>query len=299
MIKINNIRHSFGDLVSLDGVSTEIRDGSIYGLIGSNGSGKSTLLRIMCGIYRPERGGILYDDADIFEEPDIKSGVIYISDEPYFLANSTLDIMAKFYSGIYRSFDWSRYDELVDKFGLPTGRPLRGFSKGMKKQAAIILSLASRPRVLLFDETFDGLDPKMRRLFCSILAEAAADGITSIVASHSLRELEDICDHIGLLDHGKLLVSCELDELKGQAHKVQVVIKDRESPEFVALVPELIGLHWSGSLATFVIKGTEDDVKSTIRKISGDYFELIPLTLEEIFIHEMEGSGYDVTQIIK
>ena len=299
MIRLDNISHSFGDVRSFENVTAEIRDGSIYGLIGSNGSGKSTLLRIMCGVYRPETGGVYYDGVEVFEEPGVKSGVIYISDEPYFVANSTLASMAKFYAGIYRSFDYTRYEELVQLFGLPTERKLSGFSKGMKKQAAIILSLASRPRCLLFDETFDGLDPKMRRLFCGIIAEAAADGITSIVASHSLRELEDICDHIGLLSGGKLLVSCELDEMREKAHKVQAVIKNRESAEFAALVPSLIGLKWSGSLATFVLKGSESEVRSAVEAVCGDYYELIPLTLEEIFISEMEGSGYDVNQIIQ
>ena len=142
MIKLDNISHSFGDVRSLENVSTEIRDGSIYGLIGSNGSGKSTLLRIMCGVYRPESGGAYYDGIEVFEEPEIKRSVLYIPDEPYFIANSTLASMAKFYSGIYRSFDYARYDELVKLFGLPTERKLSGFSKGMKKQAAIILSLA-------------------------------------------------------------------------------------------------------------------------------------------------------------
>ena len=299
MIKIDNISHSFGDIRSLENVTAEIKDGSIYGLIGSNGSGKSTLLRIMCGIYRPEGGGVYYDDVEVFEEPDVKSGVIYISDEPYFLANSNLGQMAKFYAGIYPTFDFERYNELVNIFGLSTTRRLSGFSKGMKKQAAIILSLAARPRVLLFDETFDGLDPKMRRIFCGILGEAAADGITSIVASHSLRELEDICDHIGLLSGGKLLVSCELDDMKGRAHKIQAVIKDRESREFAELVPSLIGLKWSGSLATFVMRGSEDEVKAAVDRVSADYYELIPLTLEEIFISEMEVSGYDVDSIVR
>lgn len=299
MIHIENISHSFGDVRSLENVTTDIKDGSIYGLIGSNGSGKSTLLRIMCGVYRPEAGGIYYDGVEVFEEPDTKSGVIYIPDEPYFLANSTLLSMADFYSGIYRTFDRQRFKELTDIFGLPTERRLVGFSKGMKKQAAIILALASRPRVLLFDETFDGLDPKMRRIFCGILGEAAADGITSIVASHSLRELEDICDCIGLLSDGKLLVSCELDELREKAHKVQAVIKDRESEAFTALAPSLIGMKWSGSLATFVMKGSEAEVVKAVEAVSGDYYELIPLTLEEIFISEMEGSGYDVNRIIQ
>ena len=206
MIQINGVTKYYGEFKSLDAISAYIADGSIFGLVGSNGSGKSTLLRVMSGIFRADSGEVLYDGENVYENVKLKDTVVYLSDDQYFLPNSTLRDMAKMYASIYSRFSWEEFNKLVGIFGLPENRKINTFSKGMQKQAAILLGIAAKPRYLLCDETFDGLDPVMRQLVKRILAESvAANGITPIIASHNLRELEDICDHIGLLHKGGIL----------------------------------------------------------------------------------------------
>ncbi len=283
------VSHFFGDVQSLDCITTQIGNGSIFGLIGSNGSGKSTLLRILSGIYHPVSGRVLCDGIPTYENPQLKRQIVYLSDEPYFLPNASMNDMAAFYRGVYPAFDDARFAELAGTFGLDRTRRLSGFSRGMKKQAAISLVLAARPRWLLFDETFDGLDPQMRRIFCSMLAEASVDGVTSIVASHSLRELEDICDHVALLHRGQLLLDCDLDDLKETTHRVQAIF--RTEPDLTPLAPT--GLSRRASLYTFTVQSSESDLRAALDAMHPEFYELIPLTLEEIFINEMEEHGYD------
>ena len=206
MIKINGVTKYYDTFKSLDNVTAWISDGSIFGIVGSNGSGKSTLLRIMCGIFRADGGEVLYDEENVYENVALKDKIIYLSDDQFFLPSSTLYDMAKLYASIYSSFSWETYNNLVELFGLPKNRKIATFSKGMQKQSAILLGLSAKPKYLLCDETFDGLDPVMRQLVKRILAEAVAeDGLTAIIASHNLRELEEICDHIGLLHKGGIL----------------------------------------------------------------------------------------------
>ena len=242
MIEIKNISKSYGDVKSLTDINSTIAAGSIYGLIGSNGSGKSTLLRIMCGIMRGDEGQVEYDGMPVFENPDVKKNVIFLSDEQYFLPNSTLDEMAGVYASFYPDFSREKYHELAKLFNLPYDRKISTFSKGMKKQASVLLALASNVKYLLCDETFDGLDPVMRQLVKKLLAdEVVTRGMTPVIASHNLREIEDICDHIGLLHRGGILFESEIDSLKQEIHTVQIVLGDDKQSACVLVYP----MHYS------------------------------------------------------
>jgi ABC-2 type transport system ATP-binding protein len=298
MIKIINVNKSFGKVKSLDNIRAEIPDGSIFGIIGSNGAGKSTLLRIIAGIYSADIGCVQCDGVNVWENPKIKEEIIYISDEQYFMPHSTIDGMMKLYSEIYRNFDSDYCRKLCDIFHLEKDRKINTFSKGMQKQASIILSIAAKPRYLLCDETFDGLDPVMRQLVKRILADKVAAGeITPIIASHNLRELEDICDHIGLLHKGGILFESEIDSLKDNMHTVQLVSSDETAESLVsALSP--VSIKHRGSMWTLVVRGSEGEISSCLRDSECVFHEIIPMTLEEIFISEMEERGYDYAQML-
>ena len=296
MIKINGVSKYYDTVKSLDNVSAEITDGSIFGLVGSNGSGKSTLLRVMCGIFRADGGEVLYDGENVYENVKLKDKILYLSDDQFFLPSSTLLDMAKLYASVYSSFSWDTYNKLVELFGLPKTRKIVTFSKGMQKQSAILLGLSARPKYLLCDETFDGLDPVMRQLVKRILADEVAEGgITPIIASHNLRELEDICDHIGLLHKGGILFESEIDSLKENIHTVQAVFSG-EQPTLSTL--NTVSVKQRGSMVTAVVRGTREEVAASIEALAPDFYEIIPLTLEEIFISEMEERGYDYTKVV-
>lgn len=299
MISIENISKTYGDIKSLSGINAEIGSGSIYGLIGSNGSGKSTLLRIMCGIMRPDSGSVSYDSQTVYENPDVKKTVVYLSDEQYFLSNSTPDEMARLYGSLYPNFSYKRYSELLNLFGLDGSRKISTFSKGMKKQTAILLGLSCNPKYLLCDETFDGLDPVMRLLVKRILAEeVATKGLTPVIASHNLREIEDICDHIGLLHEGGILFESEIDALKSEIHTVQGVFDEDKRAGDIFGDFHIVSENKRGSLMTAVIRGDKDAIENAAKAASPKYFEIIPLTLEEIFISEMEERGYDYSKVV-
>jgi ABC-2 type transport system ATP-binding protein len=298
VISIENVSKTYGKVQSLAQVSATVGDGSIFGLIGSNGSGKSTLLRIMSGAMRPDEGQILYDGRPIYESPAVKDEVLFLSDEQFQLGGASLNDMQRLYASVYKNFDMERYHALCDLFHLEADRKLSTFSKGMKKQASILLALSCRPRYLLCDETFDGLDPVMRKLVKRLLAEEVATGnLTPIIASHNLREIEDICDHIGLLHGGSILFERELDDMKRDIHTVQAVF-DRVMHEslFDGLSP--ISLTARGSLYTMVVRGNEEEISAKIAALAPKFFEILPLTLEEIFISEMEERGYDYSKVI-
>ena len=298
MIRIDGISKSYGDVKSLDGIDTVIESGSIFGLVGSNGSGKSTLLRVMCGIFRPDSGIVEYDGAPVFENVRLKNEIVYLSDDQFFLSSATLDDMARLSAATYSNFSKEEYKRLLDLFALPRCRKISTFSKGMQKQAAILLGLSAMPRWLLCDETFDGLDPVMRQLVKRVLADAVAKrGLTAVIASHNLRELEDICDHIGLLHKGGILFESEIDALKENIHTVQAVFSREMFPEEIARLGT-VSFKQRGSMVTAVVRGTRDEVKAKIETLSPDFYEIIPLTLEEIFISEMEERGYDYAKVV-
>ena len=298
MIQINGVTKYYDDFKSLDAISAYIADGSIFGLVGSNGSGKSTLLRVMSGIFRADGGEVLYDGENVYENVKLKNEIVYLSDDQYFLPSSTLRDMAKMYAAVYSNFSWEEFEKLLGVFNLSGTRKIGNFSKGMQKQAAILLGLAAKPRYLLCDETFDGLDPVMRQLVKRILADAVAEGgLTPIIASHNLRELEDICDHIGLLHKGGILFESEIDALKENIHTVQAVFSREIGTEEIAAMGT-VSIKQRGSMVTAVVRGSEDEVREKIEALAPDFYEIIPLTLEEIFISEMEERGYDYTKVV-
>ncbi len=299
MIEIKNVSKTYGDVKSLENINSTIAAGSIYGLIGSNGSGKSTLLRIMCGIMRGDEGQVEYDGATVFENPDVKKNVIFLSDEQYFLPSSTLDEMAGVYASFYPNFSYEKYHELAKLFNLPYDRKINTFSKGMKKQASVLLALASNVKYILCDETFDGLDPVMRQLVKKLLAnEVLTNGMTAVIASHNLREIEDICDHIGLLHRGGILFESELDSLKQEIHTVQIVLEDDTKINEVFADFHIVSSSKRGSLSTLVVRGERDAVEAAAKAAEPRFCEIIPLTLEEIFISEMEERGYDYSTVL-
>ncbi len=301
MIKIDSIVKNFDTVRSLDNVSVIIEKGSIFGLIGSNGSGKSTLLRIMCGIYKPDEGEVTFDGLPIYENPEVKKSVVYLSDDQYFINNSRASDMAKLYKSAYSSFSEEKYYEYLKFFGLDENRRLSTFSKGMQKQVSILLGLACRSDYLFCDETLDGLDPVMRNAVRRIIADEVAErGMCVVFASHNLKELEDICDHVALLHKGELLFEAGLDDIKLGIHKVQVSFDKEKADMAESQLKELdtVSVDRRGSLFTIVAKGDEGRIADFIGSLGPMFMEFIPLTLEEIFISEMEERGYEFNESI-
>lgn len=296
MIKISGITKNFDKIRSLNNVSLCIENGSIFGLIGSNGSGKSTLIRIMTGIYLPDKGEVTYDGEAVWENPLVKKDLVYLSDDQYFIPHSTIADMKRLYQSVYPRFSEERYMELLKMFGLEEGRKVSTLSKGMQKQVSIVLGIACRPRYLFCDETFDGLDPVMRQFVKRLLAEDVAEyGLCAVMASHNLRELEDICDHIGLLHKGELVLEKELDEAKTIMHKIQISFEKSVCNAMEDTLRDFhpISLERRGSLFTMIVRGEEEALTEKLKCYSPLFMEFIPLTLEEIFISEMEEKGYD------
>ena len=298
MIKVESVTKYYGDVCSLDEVTLQIPDGSIFGLIGSNGSGKSTLLRAMSGIFAVEEGRILFDGCNIWENTEQKAKLVYLSDEPYFLPHSSIEDMRNLFSSLYPTFDNAKFDKLLNLFGLPLRRKINTFSMGMQKQTSVLLGLSVCPKYLFCDETFDGLDPVMRHLVKRILMEDIAErGTTVVMASHNLRELEDICDHIALLHKGKLLFQNDLDDMKLSIQKIQTVFTEPDAEAKLREMP-LLNLERRGSMFTIVARGTREEWEMRLQSMQPQFYECIPLTLEEIFIAEMEENGYDFTEIL-
>lgn len=304
-IVISNITKTFGTVRSLDAVSAVIRQGSIFGLIGSNGAGKSTLLRIMAGIYRPDSGTVTYDGEPIWENTARKQDIVYLSDDQFFFPHGTISDMAQYYRTMYLNWSDEKYNRLRAIFNLEVDRKISTFSKGMQKQASVLLALSCCPKYLLCDETFDGLDPVMRQFVKRLLAEEVADGtMTPVIASHNMRELEDICDHIGLLHKGGILFDREVDAMKTSIHKVQLVLPNGEPDIHAFRVPgtekdlHVVSYKKSGSIYNLILRGEREEVEAAIAALNPVFYELLPLTLEEIFICEMEEKGYDFNSIV-
>ncbi len=299
MIEIKGVSKSFGNNLVVDHVTMEIHEGNFFALIGTNGAGKSTLFRILCGIYRPDTGMVLIDGEPVYDNPKAKAKFFFISDEPYFFSNSTLREMEKYYMTVYRNFDREMFEDYADKFGLELRRKINTFSKGMKKQAIMLLGIACKTKYLICDETFDGLDPVMRQGMKSILAKEMEDrDFTPILASHNLRETEDICDHVGLLHRGGVLFSRDLLDMKCNIQKVQCVfMTDTEKAKALEGL-EVMQQEKRGSLYTFTIRGDHELITESFNRADTVFFEALPLSLEEIFISETEVVGYDVKKLI-
>lgn len=299
MIKIEDVSKKFDDIMALDHVSAQINEKSIFGLVGTNGAGKSTLLRVMSGVLKPESGRVLIDEMPVWENPQAKERLCFLSDTAWFFSNSTPEMMRDYYKIVYPEFMSGRFDDLLAKFDLDPKRKLATFSKGMKKQVSVLLGICANTQYLFCDETFDGLDPVMRQTVKSLFAaEIMNRKFTPVIASHSLREIEDICDHIGLLHKGGILFAKDLDEMKLGIHKIQCVITDHEAEKRLFEELEVLKQEKRGSLLTVIARGSYDEVLGRIEEKQPLFYEILPLTLEEIFISETEVVGYDIKNLI-
>ena len=299
MLEAKNVVKAFDGFRALDGLTLTVPRGAIYGLVGPNGAGKSTLLRHVTGVYRQDSGSVLLEGDPIYENPAAKARIASIPDELYyFLSASTRDMM-RFLRGFYPRFDPARYEALKDVFTTVSDRqPIRRLSKGMQKQAAFWLALCCRPDVLVLDEPVDGLDPVMRRQVWGLLmGDVAEHGTTVLVSSHNLRELEDVCDHVGILSRGKVLIERSLSDLQENLVKMQVVFQEREMPR---LPEDLEVLHVSrvGRIHTLIVRGNATEVTNRLAAFGPILLEALPLTLEEIFIYELGGEDYAVRDIV-
>lgn len=299
MIAVKGITKKFDNFVAVDQIDFEMREGMVFGLIGTNGAGKSTLLRMISGVSRADAGEILIDELPVYDNPAAKEKVFFIADEPYFFAHANAVDMEKYYAMVYKTFNKDEFYKLMTQFGLEAKRKIGTYSKGMKKQLAFILGLSARTDYLLCDETFDGLDPVMRQAIKSLLAKEMGErGLTPVIASHNLRELEDICDTVGLLHKGGVLLSKDLDEMKCGIQKVQCVFKDETEYEKAAAICRIIKKEQRGSLYTLTIRGEKDETLQKFDSLETVFCEVLPLTLEEIFISETEVVGYDIKKLI-
>ena len=298
MIEAVNLTKKFDDIVAVDHVNASIRDGYVFGLIGTNGAGKSTFLRMAAGVLKPNEGTITIDGMEVFENEQAKGRFFYISDDQYFFSNATPRDMMAYYKIVYPAFDEDRFHGLMKNFDLNEKRKINTFSKGMKKQVSVICGVCARTDYLFCDETFDGLDPVMRQAVKSIFAsDMEQRHLTPIIASHNLRELEDICDHVGLLHKGGILLSRDLDEMKMNIHKVQCVLQEGMRPEDLIGL-ELVKSENRGRLWTLTVRGDLAAVEQAMQIAEPVFYETIPLSLEEIFISETEVVGYDIKKLI-
>ncbi len=292
MLKMTNVTKCFGDFKALDNLTMTVPKGTVYGLVGPNGAGKSTAIRLLTGVYTPDSGDIAMEGQKIYENPDAKVRIGYIPDEIFYFPSATLEDMRRFYRGIYPKFDDELFGKLYEVFNLPPKSPLRRFSKGMQKQAAFHLAICCRPEVLILDEPVDGLDPVMRRQVWSlILSDVADHGTTVLISSHNLRELEDICDHVGIMDHGKMLLERSLADMQGNTVKLQLV---GDLPEGL----EVLHRSSSGRLETYILRGSAAEIEAKVAAENPAYYDILPLSLEEIFIYELGGVNYEVKNIL-
>ena len=299
MIEAKAVTKSFDGFLALNDLDMTVPRGSIYGLVGPNGAGKSTILRHLCGVYRPDSGVITVEGQPVYENPAIKERMVVIPDDVYYYGSASVREMMKFYRGMYPTFSMERFEKLAEAFPeVDAKRPIRRMSKGMQKQAAFWLAMSCCPDYLLLDEPVDGLDPVMRRQVWSLLmGDVAERGTTVLVSSHNLRELEDVCDHVGILSHGQVVIERSLSQLQGTTVKLQVAFPDGVQP---GLPQGMEVLHQSqlGRVYTYIVRGSAEDVQQQVAAVHPLFVEALPLSLEEIFIYEMGGNDYAVRDIV-
>ena len=292
MLEMKNVTKIFGTLRALDDLTMTVPRGAVYGLVGPNGAGKSTAIRHLTGVYRQNSGTVTMEGQPVYENPAVKARMGIIPDDVFFFPSATLEDMHAYYKGIYEKFDDDLFRRLYEVFQLPPKSAIRRFSKGMQKQAAFHLTICTRPDVLILDEPVDGLDPVMRRQVWSlILSDVAQRETTVLISSHNLRELEDICDHVGIMDKGQMLLERSLADMQGATHKLQIV---GETPAGLDVLHE----SNSGRLRTLVVRGSAQEIGERVAAVNPAYFDVLPLSLEEIFIYELGGVNYEVKNIV-
>lgn len=299
MIEIRGVSKLFQGEKAVDDISLTVHKGTIYGLLGSNGAGKTTLLKTLAGIYFPDKGTVKVDGEAVFEHPTTKQRVIFMPDSPYFFPQSNMLQMAAFYRSIYPSWNQKRFEDLGTVFQLDKKRKLSRFSKGMQRQASFWLCLSCMPDVLIMDEPIDGLDPVMRRQIKNLLFQEVAEReLTVIISSHNLREIEDLCDHVGIMHGGKMLIEKDLDDLKADTHKIQVAFRDERHEIPISAKLQILHQERRGSVNLYIVKGDRERIKAAFQVYEPYVFDLLPLTLEEIFIYEMGDVGYDAQPVL-
>ncbi len=296
MIEVKNLVKQFDGFRALDNLNMTVPDGAVYGLVGPNGAGKSTIIRHMTGIYRQDSGELLIDGAPVFENPALKSRIAYIPYDIFYFSNATIQETANFYRSVYPSFDNARFKKLGELLELDPKRQMRRLSKGMQKQAAFWINVSLHPDILILDEPVDGLDLVMRRQIWSIvMSDVAENGTTVLVSSHNLRELEDVCDHVGIMNKGKLMIERTLSDLQEGIVKIQLALPDGETlPDGL----EILHRASTGRLQTLIIHGSAAEIQARLELCKPLFVDIVPLTLEEIFIYELGGADYEVKDIV-
>lgn len=299
MITVSNLTKRFGDFYALNRLNCKIPEGCIYGLVGSNGAGKSTLLRLISGIYRPDGGSVAIDGQSVFDNPDVKNRLIFVPDELFFLPRSNMKRMAELYANLYERFSLEKFERLTRLFSLNPNQNIATFSKGMKRQAATILALCCNADYILFDETFDGLDPVMRNLVKTLLYDDVLERkATAVITSHSLRELEDTCDQLALLHKGGIIFESDIGNLKTSLFKVQVAFsEDYDKTKFDGI--SVLSYTKHGSVASLIVRGDREQTEAKIKAMQPILFEILPLSLEEVFVFEMDALGYEFSEVLK
>lgn len=291
MLEMKNVTKSFGAFRALEDLNLHVPRGSVYGLVGPNGAGKTTIIRHLTGIYQPDSGSVTLDGQPVWNDPAVKERIGYIPDDIFYFPSATLEDMHGFYRRMYETFDETLYGKLNEVFHLPAG-PIRRFSKGMQKQAAFHLTLATAPEALILDEPVDGLDPVMRRQVMSLILDHVAErGTTVLISSHNLRELEDVCDQVGIVNHGKMLLEKSLADMQGGTVKLQIV---GQAPAGL----EILHQSRSGRLNTFILRSSCEEVRARAEAMNPAYFDVLPLSLEEIFIYELGGVNDEVKTVV-
>jgi len=299
MIQATNLTKKFGDFTALNSLNCKIADGCIYGMVGSNGAGKSTLLRLISGIYKADGGELTVDGSPVFDNPATKKRMILVPDELYFLPRADLNRMAKLYASVYEGFSYDKFKSLVSAFKLDPAANIGTFSKGMRRQASTILALSCNADYLLFDETFDGLDPVMRNLVKNLIYNDVCErNVTAVITSHSLRELEDTCDQLSLLHKGGIIFESDIGNLKTSLFKVQVAFgEEYDRAKFAGV--DILSFTKHGSVASLIVRGDRDETEARIRAMQPLLFEILPLSLEEVFVYEMDALGYEFSDVLK
>lgn len=299
MIEVVNVTKKFGNFTAIQDLNFKVSDGSIYGLIGYNGAGKTTLLKTITGVYKPDGGEVRLDGENAFDNAKMKQHMFYVPDDIYLAPYANMEKMAKFYNGFYPDFSFDTFRKLSEVFGLDTKARINGFSKGMQRQAEIVLGISTKPDFILFDETFDGLDPAKRALIKNLLNEYMADTNASvIVSSHDLHELEGLCDHFGLINGKKLVLDSSIKELSEGRAKFRIVFKDDVTEEDIKSIGiNVKSLKRDGRIIVITVKGSEKETAAKLNTLSPIMVEPMPLSLEEVFLDEMEGTNYDFSKI--